>query len=599
MAKKKAATLKTLLAPAKLKSYGWNRSYERGEEYYHAGAVSSLVQYGDRINAVVNGNRAYKANIRFAGTSLSFDCTCPAGGFCKHLIAAALAWNNGEAEMLGSLDDITAPAGKLSAARGKKGAPDIRSYLLSLDKERLADMVLEQAVGDAKLRERLAVAATVANPDGVDLTALRRRIDAALVFPDFDYENPYWDEEYPYAGYAEQLQPILEALESLLGKSQYESVIKLIEYALAELNKRCLEMEYDFLDPEEMIDPLIALHLRACAKTKPDPESLAEWLFHLGIVGAAGEFPGLPWERYEKLLGKKGGVHFRRLVGAEWEKIPTLSKKDGGDPHRLLRERLRDVMLRFAEEDNDVDAQAAIIKKDLTCQHAYLELACAYRSAKLYDEALHWAEKGWDGFPDSFRRDSELRDFLATEYRRRKRTRDATILYWNDFCKDMCLHTYQRLKKEASHDKSWPEWREKAIAGIREKIAHAKKNRPKRQSYSFGSYDDDFLGRMYDNSLLVEILLWEKKEQEAWDEAVSGGCAEALWLRLSDWREKSRPEDCIPIWEKRIERLTRIANQSDYVPAAESLAKLGELMKKTGEQETFDEKIRAIRESLK
>ncbi|MDR1611685.1 MAG: SWIM zinc finger family protein [Planctomycetota bacterium] len=30
---------------------------------------------------------------------LRSHCTCPAGGFCKHLIATALAWNKGEANM--------------------------------------------------------------------------------------------------------------------------------------------------------------------------------------------------------------------------------------------------------------------------------------------------------------------------------------------------------------------------------------------------------------------------------------------------------------------------------------------------------------------
>jgi hypothetical protein len=465
---------------------------------------------------------------------------------------------------------------------------------MSLDRERLADMILDQAVDDSRLRERLSVAALAAAPDDIDLAAFRQRIDRALELPDFDYDNSSWDEEYPYAGYAEQLQPILDALESLLGQGQYASVAHLAEYSLAELNQRCLEMEYDFLEAEEMVDSLVSLHLRACRETGPNPEALAEWLFQLGFVDTAHEFPGLPWERYEDLLGETGISHFRRLVETEWQNLPTPPENARGD--RQLRQRLRAALLCFAENDNDVEAQAAIIKNDLSDQGAYLELARVYSSAQRYDEALKWAEKGWNDFDDARRRNSNLRDFLAEEYRRRNRVHDALTLYWNDFFNDMGLSTYKRLMQEASRDQDiWPQWREKALGSIREMIAESRKNPPKQTRYSFGSF-----GRQTpDNSLLVEILLWENKPPEAWDEAVSGGCNEDLWLRLSDWREQSQPQECLPIWERRIERLTRHANQSDYAPAAASLVKLGELMEKIGERPKFIEKMKTIRASLK
>ncbi len=56
-------SLKALLAPEKLREYAWNRSFERGKEYYRTGAVASLIQHGERVNAVVQGSRKYKANI--------------------------------------------------------------------------------------------------------------------------------------------------------------------------------------------------------------------------------------------------------------------------------------------------------------------------------------------------------------------------------------------------------------------------------------------------------------------------------------------------------------------------------------------------------
>lgn len=596
---KKAKTLASALAPKQLREYGWNRSYERGESYYRAGAVTSLVQNGVHINAAVQGTRKYKTHIWLEGGHLRFTCTCPAGGFCKHLIATALAWNKGEAEVLGDLDDISAPNGKISKAHKKAKAPDLRSHLLSMDKESLVSMLLEQAMKDDGLRESLNLSAAVANPDGIDLASFRQRIDKALELPDFDYDNPYWDEEDPYEGYAEQMKPVLSALKALMEKGQAASAATLVEYALAELNRQCLEMEYDFVNPEDIVYPLVALHIRACAETKQEPRALADWLFRLGIRDAADNFGGIPWEKYRSVLGKVGLAHFRRLVEAEWEKLPALKVRNGTDSHRLLRSRLQAIVMRFARDDGDVDAEAEAAKKDLSHSEGYLTIAKIYQSAKRYDEALEWAEKGWHAFRSDYSHDSELRDLLACEYRRKRRNADAMELYWSEFVASPRLERYKELKKQAAKEKAWSFWRTKALEHIRERIAVAKKKGERRTRSGGWNFHYDDYARGDDHSLLVEILLWEKKPEEAWNEAKTGDCSEAWWLQLAAWREKANPEDCIPIWRRRIARLTQCANQRDYVPAAESLVKLGELMTRTGSGKEFAEYMQSIRDELR
>lgn len=598
----KGKSLKALLAPKRLREYGWDRSFERGEAYYRSGAVKSLVQHGARLSATVTGSRNYKGAIWLDGGRLRYHCTCPAGGFCKHLIAAALAWNAGKTEVLGDLDDVVAPGGKLPKSRGKEKKIDLRSHLLSLEKEKLADIILAKAVDDPDLRERLKISAEVANPDGVDLASLRRRIDTALKPPEFDYDNPYWDEEDPYEGYADQLKPILEALESLLAKGQAASVVTLVEYALAELNKQCLSMEYDFVEPEAMIDPLVSLHVRACVITKPKSTALAERLFRLGVRDTADGFGGLPWEKYKPVLDSTGLKHFRQLVEAEWKTIPARTARTGDDSHHLLRRRLQGIMTRFAKADGDIDAQAAVTKKDLSSQGDYAELVKIYRSAKRYDEALAWAEKGWKAFPGRYDKDPELRDLLAGEYRRKRRYADAMALYWNEFAEDPDLERYQELKKQADKNKEWKAWREKAFTAMRERIAAAKKKRKPQGTFGRRGDWNPYLCADVDsgdNSLLVQILLWEKKQEDAWREAQGDSCSERWWLELSAWREKTHPEDCVPIWRRRVERLTQHADQRDYAPAAESLAKLGELMKRIGEGKKFEELVRRLRDELR
>ncbi len=260
-------------------------------------------------------------------------------------------------------------------------------------------------------------------------------------------------------------------------------------------------------------------------------------------------------------------------------------------------------MMRFAKDDGDVDAQAAVVKKDLSSQTDYAELVNIYKSAKRYDEALSWAEKGWKAFPNRYDRSAELRDLLADEYRRKRRVADAMALYWNEFADRPDLTKYQELKKQADKNKDWAAWREKAFALMRERIAAVRKKKEKTAKTSgrggdWNPYLPDGIDSG-DNSLLVQILLWEKKFEEAWSEAVAGGCSERWWLELSAWREKSHPEDCVPIWLRRVERLTKYANQQDYEPAAKSLVKLGELMRRIGMNERFDELVKQLREELR
>ncbi|MDR1611686.1 MAG: hypothetical protein LBT97_02755, partial [Planctomycetota bacterium] len=168
------------------------------------------------------------------------------------------------------------------------------------------------------------------------------------------------------------MKPVLAALKALLEKGQAASVATLVEYALAGLNKQCLEMEYDLVNPEDLVNPLVSLHVLACTETRPEPLALADWLYRLDVRDAAGNFGGIPWEKYKQVLGKTRLARFRQLVETDWAKIPALKTRDGDDSHSLMRSRLQEIVMRFTWEDGDVDAQAATAKTDLSHSGGYL-----------------------------------------------------------------------------------------------------------------------------------------------------------------------------------------------------------------------------------
>jgi uncharacterized Zn finger protein len=103
--------------------------YERGEDYYDAGAVSGLRLIGGKLRARVAGTDDYEVSLWHDEAGLGYDCSCPmglGGECCKHVVAAGLAW-------LGK-------QGKEKQGKGKQGKKAIRD-----ETQPLRDFLLEQS----------------------------------------------------------------------------------------------------------------------------------------------------------------------------------------------------------------------------------------------------------------------------------------------------------------------------------------------------------------------------------------------------------------------------------------------------------------------
>ncbi len=79
-----------------LQQYANQKSFGRGEDYYHGGAVTNICQRGNWIYAEVEGSeyQPYHVSLAFDAKKgiTSADCTCPYefGDWCKHRVAVAL-----------------------------------------------------------------------------------------------------------------------------------------------------------------------------------------------------------------------------------------------------------------------------------------------------------------------------------------------------------------------------------------------------------------------------------------------------------------------------------------------------------------------------
>ncbi len=71
-----------------------DQSFQRGDEYFRTGMVSSLTQRGKQVQAEVKGSEQepYRVAIIFDKDGLNASCNCPYSldGWCKHIVATAL-----------------------------------------------------------------------------------------------------------------------------------------------------------------------------------------------------------------------------------------------------------------------------------------------------------------------------------------------------------------------------------------------------------------------------------------------------------------------------------------------------------------------------
>jgi hypothetical protein len=134
--------------------------------------------------------------------------------------------------------------------------------------------------------------------------------------------------------------------------------------------------------------------------------------------------------------------------------------------------RITHIMESLAQASGDVEQLVAVMSRDLSSAYSYWKIADACREARQYDNALLWAEKGLKAFPE--RTDGRLREFAAEEYHRRRRHDDALKLMWTEFSEHADLESYKTLARHAKKASAWPEWRERALAEIRLRVAKAK-----------------------------------------------------------------------------------------------------------------------------
>jgi uncharacterized Zn finger protein len=608
-----------------IRSLAGDRWFARGEAYLKQGRVDNLSTDGRRLSANVTGTQTYRVRLSCRNSRIEFSCTCPFGedgNFCKHCVSVALAWIEAES----TLPEPNQPVAKHNS--------ELQSFLEALDHQKLVDIIMQEASRNRRLRDRLDFEAARAQPTGPDVSVFRKAITSATRTTGVDY--------YSMPGFARRLSEVIDSIKSLLDDRHAKAVVELTEYAFTRLEKVVGQVDdsaghFGYILPE-----LAELHHSACLQAPENPLMLAKRLFEWEL-NSEWEFFSHAAAIYADVLGRKGLREYQRLAEEHWSKVPTLKPGDDDSERYGFRFRLTSIMETLAIESGDLEALVNVKQRDLSHPYSFLQIAEIFRQAKHYDEALEWAEKGAYLFS---RIDPRLSDFLASEYHRRGRHAEAMTLIWEQFLENPGLPTYEKLQAnamevKASHDKlglvgsnerdvnanpsgissagarakmkhvadednaEWFYWREQALRNLREGLEAPKEGYNRKSSSPMTTPSREMIQisnsweRQTDHSLLVEVFLWEKRYEEAWQEATAGGCTDYLWRQLADAIAKEHPDRAFRVYQELIAPTLAPTNNTAYNEAIKLLTKMQKLAARLNQELELDEYITALRSKHK
>lgn len=459
---------------------------------------------------------------------------------------------------------------------GKSPLDKLREHLRSIRSGELLEIVMDEAENNNDFRERLLERFTAEGMEW-DFAELQQTAADLLRFNGFI--------EYRQSdAFSIRVQRVGMLLKSVMFQGHASVALDIIDFIIPKLEKAVGNADDSNGSIGGAIAQIAELRIEACRLAKPDPQKLAEKLFAYDV--------GSPWEwfgnfdgRYDAVLGEAGKTRYAELIRAEWEKLPDLEA--GDSDHSSRRFALQTAMQRIAKENGEIELRLATAKKDLSSPAGYLDMVQLLRAAGRADEALAWAEKGANTFAGSWW-EGRFSAFLADEYHRRGRDDDAIGIYWKMFIDRPACPYFELLRKQAELTDSWPLWRTKAMEHLHRQIKAADENTPAGR-----------LLRIRRNGVLVEILISEKRYDEAWSQAGRYGCPEAETRALVAVWEKEHPADCIPACKLLSEKALVPSNAQAYSEAADELAHLGEIMARVNATEDFTAYMQHIRAKFK
>jgi tetratricopeptide (TPR) repeat protein len=389
-------------------------AYARGVAYHAERRVEMLALDHQRALARVRGSQTYQVELRSEQGRPRGFCDCRAfegAGFCKHLVAVALAVNQAAAQG-------APPTDRLSVAR---------RYLQGQGVDALVERLLRHAIRDAVLMDEIELdAADAAEDDDALMARYRAAIDEACGMDSgLDWRG---------AGYvAEAIDRVLDRLEGLVAGGRPAMALKLLDHLFDEMEEAIEAVDDSDGEVTGALARAADLHLEACRQARPDSLALAGSLLEREMAESGHIFEGAAGT-YAEILGPAGLAEHHRLAAEAWNAA-------GGKRSWSLKAILDGI----AERSGDLEARIALRKDELKEPTGYIEIATLLVEAGREAEAVKWLEEALWCFED--RPDERLHTLTADLLAGAGRLAEAEALLWAAFGRWPSIDLYKRIQR--------------------------------------------------------------------------------------------------------------------------------------------------------
>lgn len=451
----------------------------------------------------------------------------------------------------------------------------LRAFLAPQSAETLVQWLLEAAQQDPQLAAFLArKMESSVQPLGLAQRLRALILDATTLHDEINLRDT--------SKIAAKLELVLQELEPLLGVDQAALVIELSEFAIEQVEQALEQISDPNGDIGGVLESIGHLHLQACLVGQPDPVLLAERLFRYETAFPYETFLDSA-KNYQAMLGDLGMQRFRELAEAEWRRA-----EQNGHGHENAYEsgrwRITHMMEMLAQLSGDVDQLVAIKSRDLSSAHHYLQIAEIYHQSGRDDLALEWGKRGLQAFPE--RPDNRLRDFLAGLFLARGSNQDALELIWVQMETQPNLEHYRKLAEWSMQLDIWPLQRQRALQRVNAVIEQEARmvNRWKPQPV------------LPDQSLLVEIALWESDLPEAFRLSLEGQVRHEVLVALAAKLESTQLAQAIMVYRRILDDILLEGGDWGYLDVARLLQKYADLMTQMQHFDLLQEFLNGVRE---
>lgn len=550
-------------------------AFRKGGGYYKGGKVVLSLGAETEVSAKVRGNKTYNVKLWVEEGGLAFTCSCPVGldGFlCKHCVAVGLMFLAHHDEGTGAKDVSSEPFIYLEV---------LRRFLEAQDKKYLIELLLEQAKLDERVAVRLMLLTTMSAGGKPDTSIFINMLSSVLSAVEHGEEVDFDDVILLVEGASVVVQGLMD-----MGFAH--EALEFCEYLMMSMIQHADYFAHEgAFVVEEVLADIADMYVNACLGMNFPQAELAERLLQATLETGLMIF----LLAVEQLGEKRGSALLKagkQLARKEWDHLMRLGP-GGLDRESALRlSRLEKHLEDLAQYSGDIDELIEIKEGNLTSPNDYLDVAELYMDAGRPDEALCLAEKGLKAFPDQ--NNALLKAFIADEYLVRGRYEEAIALVWSEFEKFMDIRVYKLLKAYADPAGLWPQWREKALSKMsslfEERMEKGAQGRYKWYAETASSN-------------LIEVYLWEKDFESAWQQALKGGCNVDLWMKMAKHRESEHPEDSVAVYKMLMNPTINRKNNKAYKEAVSQLKKIKKLLGGLGKGEEFRSYVASVVEKHK